>query len=154
MNSKLNVKDLKEHDSVSIKNPTSEDFSWKFNGENYTVGAGEEKSFSKYVAFHLGKHLSTKIIVGAVKKEAGEKALADAKSPFHVRISQLSIYDTPERRIALHKMFNNVELVVAVIAQYPFKGFIGEMDIYKKYLEDLEKSKEEDKTSDSDSDEE
>lgn len=150
MNENLKASELKEHDSVFIKNPTSEDFSWKFNGELYTVKAGEEKAFSKFVAFHLAKHLSTKIIVDDITDGMKKKELEDPKSPIHGKISQLNIYDTPERRIALHKILNNVELVVAVIATYPFKGFVGDMEVYKKYLEGLEKKNmEKDKTSDS-----
>ena len=141
MNSELNVKNLKEHDSVFIKNPTSEDFSWKFNGELYTVKAGEEKAFSKYVSFHLAKHLSTQMVVEEATSGAKKKELEDPKSPLHGKVSQLNIYDTPERRIVLHKILGNEELVVEVIKAYPFKGFVGDMDLYKKYLDELKAEK-------------
>lgn len=153
MNENLKASELKEHDSVFIKNPTSEDFSWKFNGELYTVGTGEEKAFSKFVSFHLAKHLSTQMIVEEATSGIKKKDLEDPKSPLHSQVSQLNIYDTPERRIALHKILNNEELVVAVISAYPFKGFVGDMDLYKKYLNELKKKDlvKPDKKSDSDS---
>lgn len=149
MNENIKVSELKEHDSVFVKNPTSEDFSWKFNGESYAVKAGEEKAFSKFVAFHLAKHLSTQMITDEVVGDMKKKDLDDPKSPLHSKISQLNIYDTPERRIAIHKILNNEELVVAVISCYPFKGFVGDMNLYKKYLDEFKKPE---KKSDSETD--
>lgn len=130
--------------SVTITNPTSEDFTWGYNGEPYTIKAGETMAYAKPLAYHLAKHLSTKMIVDAVKAKMTKKEAAEPKSPVHVKISQLSIYDTHERRIALYKILGDGSKVVELITRYPFKGFIGEMDEYKKFVEKSEK-KEEDK---------
>lgn len=141
MNTGITLEKLKEHDSVQVHNPTSQEFSWRFNGELYSVGSGEIAAFSKFVAFHLAKHLSTAMIVEQARADAGEEELKNHRSPHHRRISQLAVYDTPERRIALHKILGNIELVVGVISAYPFKGMIGDMKIYENYLKSLEKPK-------------
>ena len=121
--------------SVEITNPTSEDFSWKYNGDTYSIAAGETKAFAKPVSFHLAKHLSTNMIVHEVKSKMTKKDIADPRSPHHVKVSQLTIYDTHERRIALFKILKDAQKVVEVISSYPFKGFIGDMDVYQKFAE-------------------
>ena len=121
INHGLDVENLKEFDSIFVKNPTSEDFSWKFNGELYSVKAEETKSFSKFVALHLAKHLSTKIVVGSLEAKMTKKEREDRNSPIHGRLSQLAVYDTPERRIALFTILENVDLVTIVMSLYPFK---------------------------------
>lgn len=141
MNEGLTVRQLKEHDAIEMHNPTAEDFSWRFNGELYTILAGERKSFSKFVAFHLAKHLSTKMVVEDAEKGVSKKALEDRTNPIHSQISQLNVYDTPERRIALYKIFENRDLVESVILKYPFKGLIGDMKLYDIFIEKAEKSK-------------
>ena len=125
---------------IEITNPTSEDFSWKFNGESFTIKAGEKKGFAGAVALHLAKHLSTKMICDEAIAKASKKDLTDPKAAIHVKISQLNTYDTHERRIALFKIFNDIDKVIKVIERYPFKGFIGDMDIYQKFVEQENKS--------------
>ena len=49
-------------------------------------------------------------------------------------IGQLNVYDSPERRIALYKMFGDKDVVQKVITSYPFKGFIGEMKLYDDFV--------------------
>lgn len=131
--------ELKEHDAVLVKNPTSEDFSWKFNGELYTVKTKEIKSFSKFVALHLAKHLSTKMIVDEATEKMTKKEREDKNAPIHGKISQLGTYDTPERRIALFKILENIELAEYCVTLYPFKGFVGDMEIYKQFVENYKK---------------
>lgn len=128
--------------SVTITNPTNEDFTWNYNGEPYTVKAGEDAAFAKPVAYHLAKHLSTKMVVEDVKKGMSKKDIADPRSPLHVKVSQLSTYDTHERRIALHKILKDGDKVLELITRYPFKGFIGDMTEYQKYVEKLSAKKE------------
>lgn len=131
---------MAELDAVQIKNPTLEDFTHNYNGEPYTIKVGETKSFAKYVAFHLAKHLSTKMIVEDLEKKATKKELEELQTKANSRlassIGQLNVYDSPERRIALYKMLGNKDLVQTVIKSYPFKGFVGEMATYDKFVEE------------------
>lgn len=129
---------MQELEVIEITNPTSEDFSWRFNGELFTIRAGEKRGFSKPVAFHLAKHLSTKMVCDEALSSASKKDLADPRAAIHVKISQLNTYDTHERRIALYKILGDINRVIQVISKYPFKGFIGDMDIYQKYVEKAE----------------
>mgnify|MGYP001606124035 CR=1 FL=1 len=131
--------ELKEYDSVVINNPTSEDFTQRFNGEPYTIKAGESKGYAKFVAFHLAKHLSTRMIESEIMEEMTNKDLGDPRSAIHSKISQLQVHDTHERRIALYKILGDEDLVVQVISAYPFKGFIGEMEVYKSFVEKSKK---------------
>lgn len=119
---------MAELDAVEIVNPTNEDFSCRYNGELYTLKAKERKAFAKYVAFHIAKHLSTKMLEGLFT----EKERADRAKMFE--ISQLHVYDNPKRRIALYQMLGDTMLVQEVIKAYPFKGFIGEMSEYEQFV--------------------
>src|SRR3990167_3468841 len=139
LNTGVNAQNLKEHDAVFMRNPLKEDFSWRFNGEEYTIGGGETKSFSKFVTFHLSKHLSTQMIIEDVSKQMTEKVKNNIKDPKNAKVAQLQIYDTTERRIALYRILGNVELVQEVIKAYPFKGFIGDMNEYKRFVEKSQK---------------
>lgn len=127
--------------SVEINNPTSEDFTWNYNGEPYTIKAGVPAQFAKPVAYHLARHLSTKMIVDEVKSKMTKKQIENQHDPIHVKISQLSVYDTPERRIALYKILRNEDYVMQLLMRYPYKGSIGELDEYKQFVE-KEKAKE------------
>lgn len=124
--------------AIEITNPTSEDFTWNYNGEPYTIKAGQAAVFAKPVAYHLAKHLSTKMIVQPLQETMTKKDRDDKNAPVHVKISQLSIYDTHERRIALYKILRKGDLVLDLITRYPFKGFIGEMSEYQKFVESEE----------------
>lgn len=121
--------------SVEIINPTSEDFTWQWNGEPYTVKAGESAAFAKPVSYHLARHLSTKMIVDEFKSKLTKKQIADPRDPIHVKISQLQVYDTPERRIALYKILKDEEKVMQLLMRYPYKGTIGELEEYKQFVE-------------------
>lgn len=121
--------------SVTITNPTSEDFTWRWNGQPYTIKAKESMSFAKPIAFHLAKHLSTKIITDYAMGSMSKKDAENPNASIHMKISQLGTYDTHERRIALHDILKDEQLVLNVIKAYPFKGFIGEMDRYKEHVE-------------------
>ena len=132
-----------ELDIVSIINPTAEDFTWNYNGEPYTILANETKSFVKPVAYHLAKHLSTKMIV-----ENGMMGMSkeDEKNPhasIHFKIAQLEVNDTAERRVALYQIFGNENTVIDMIQTYPFKGFIGDMEMYKRFVDKDKRDKKE-----------
>lgn len=121
-------------ESVSITNPTAEDFAWRYNGTLYALKAKEAKAFARPVAYHLAKHLSTKMIVADAEGKMTKKDLENPNSALHVKASQLATYDTHERRIALFQILQDPNLVVDVIKRYPFKGFIGEMAEYEQYV--------------------
>ena len=127
--------------SVTIINPTSEDFTWNFNGEPYTVKADESAAFAKPVSYHLARHLATKMIIEEAKGKLTKKQIADVRDPIHVKISQLQVYDTPERRIALYKILRNEDNVMQLLMRYPYKGTIGDLEEYKQFVE-KEKAKE------------
>lgn len=120
---------------VEINNPTSEDFGWRWNGELYEIKSGETKGFAKPVAFHLAKHLSTKMISDEALKGVPKKDMDNPNAAIHVKVAQLNTYDTHERRIALYKILQDPEKVLEVIQRYPFKGFIGDMSLYQKVVE-------------------
>ena len=117
---------MAEFDSVILFNPIDEDFVHNFNGEPYTLPAKGSKAFSKFVAFHLAKHLASKL----VESEVGE---ADKKKNPSI-ITQRTVYDNPYLRIALYKILKDVKIVQEVVMAYPYKGFVGEMDIYQEFV--------------------
>lgn len=120
---------------VEIINPTSEDFSWRWNGDPYSIKSGEKKAFAKPVAYHMAKHLSSKMISDDAIKGVSKKDIDSPNAAIHVKVAQLHTYDTHERRIALFKILNDSQKVVEVIQRYPFKGFIGEMPLYQQFVE-------------------
>ena len=128
---------MNELDVIKLTNPTSEDFTVAFNGQPFTIKAGTTESFSKFVGFHIAKHLSTKMI----EDEIPEKVRKNQP----VLVAQRTVYDSHYRRIALYKILGNKDVVVQVIAAYPFKGFIGEMKEYEKFVEEQENPKEDKK---------
>lgn len=129
---------MQEYESVNITNPTSENFTWRWNGEPYEIKAGETKGFAKNVSFHLAKHLSAKMVEAEFpKKETfnnDQERNAEA-----VKFAQLVLYDNPARRMALFKILRDTKLVMDVIMAYPFKGFlegklVGTMEDYKDFV--------------------
>jgi len=120
---------MAELDTINLSNPTSNDFIQNFNGEPYKIKAGESKNFAQFVGFHIAKHLATKMVLDTFSK----KDRNDPKKA--ISIGQHTHYDNPKLRIALYKIFNDKELVQKTIMLYPYKGFIGEMDDYKKFVE-------------------
>lgn len=132
---------MAEFDSVTLTNPTSEDFSWRFNGELYTIKAKETKSFSKYCGFHLAKHLSTKMIDEKNPQKNKKNATSQEINIEAIRHSQLLMYDNPQRRIALYEILGDVQLVQELLMVYPFKAFIGEMKEYEDYVNSVKSRK-------------
>lgn len=134
MNEEIDILKLKEFDSVQIKNPTTEKFGWRFNGELYEIEAGEIKSFSRNIAVHLAKHLSTQMIISERMKKATKKELDDPKSRIHSEISQIHIYNTPVRRIALYRIFEHEGLIELVMSKLKSGDIIGDMSIYRDFV--------------------
>ena len=130
---------MAELDTVSLTNPTKEDFTFNFNGEAYTVKTGETKSFGKFAGYHLAKHLSTHMIVEDAMSKATKKDMDDPRAIVHSKVAQLNVYDTPERRIALYTILKNTNEVIEVVRSYPFKGFVGDMKMYEDFVAKMEK---------------
>src|SRR3990167_11519998 len=128
---------MAEFDAVVISNPLTEDFTWNYNGEPYTIKAGETRPFAQYVSYHLAKHLSSQIIRDDFRKKWGKRIEKDRK--LQGEVSQLMVYGNPKRQIALYKIFRYEKHVQGVLAAYPFKGYIGEI---KEYTDFLAKEKE------------
>ena len=122
-------------EAVEITNPTAEDFAWRFNGTLYSIKTGETKQFARPVAYHLAKHLSSKMISDEATASMTKKDIENPNAAIHVKVSQLHTYDTHERRIALFKILKDETRVVDVIKRYPIKGFIGDMSAYKAFVE-------------------
>ena len=125
--------------SVEITNPTSEDFTWRYNGQPYTIKAGERMAFAKPVAYHLAKHLSTKMIEQDALSKVTKKDMDNPNAAVHVKVAQLNTYDTHERRIALYEIFGDEKRTTDLITRYPFKGFIGDMEVYRSFVEKKQK---------------
>ena len=81
--------DEQKLESVEITNPTSEDFTWRYNGSPYTIKAGERKAFAKPVAYHLAKHLSTKMVEQEAISKMTKKDLENPNAAIHVKVAQL-----------------------------------------------------------------
>jgi hypothetical protein len=128
---------MAELDVIKVSNPLGEEFSCRFNGELYKVPAESEAFFPHFLAFHMAKHLSDKMLSKEVEKT--KKAKTD--NPFNPKVAQVEIYDNPDRRIALYDILGTKELVEKCINAFPFKGFLGEMSDYDKYVEKKEKAK-------------
>lgn len=61
-------------DSTDVYNPLSEDFTWTFDGKPFTIPAKSKKSFPEFLARHLAKHLSRKIVYTIAYKEIEDLA--------------------------------------------------------------------------------
>lgn len=122
-----------EYDTIEVFNPLDEEFATRFNGEIYRVPAKSGKFFPTFLAMHVAKKLSDKILEPLLVKLKKDSAKTD-KSPFNPLNAQLMIYDNPERRISLYRVLRSKERVQACIQNFPFKGFIGEMSEYEKFV--------------------
>lgn len=56
------IHDVRLIKEIGVFNPTTKDFTWKYNGKSYTVPKGEMKKFDYYLGHHLAKHLIDKIL--------------------------------------------------------------------------------------------
>ncbi len=123
---------MAEFETINIKNPMKESFSVNFNGEPYTLAAGEEKSFPKFLAYHIAKHLSNKILGEEIIKMKSKKEYREVReNPLN---SQMMNYDNPKRRIALYDILADKSLVQECVSVSPLKGFIGDMNEYDSYV--------------------
>ena len=126
---------MAELDTINLRNPFHEDFTVNFNGEPYAIKHGETKTYPKFLAFHIAKHLSNRILGEEVIKLKAIKS----DNPYRPEVAQLMIYDNPSRRIALYDILGSKERVEECIKTMNLKGFIGEMHIYDASVERKER---------------
>lgn len=128
---------MAELDTLGILNPTKEDFEVRFNGELYKLAKGAEKAFPEFLAFHIAKHLSDKMLnveILKIRKTASE-------NPYRPQVGQLMVYDNAKRRIALYEILRNKDTVQQCIEAFNFKAFIGEMSDYDEYVAKTKEAK-------------
>ncbi len=121
---------MAEFETIEFTNPTKESFSVRFNGELYTVGAGETHSYPRFLAFHVAKHLSNKML----DKEAAKLREQFKESVYVPQEATLMNHDNPSRRIALYDILGSKVAVEECVTAIPFKAFIGEMSVYDSYV--------------------
>jgi len=61
------------YDQTVIYNPMDEDFVCNWDGKPYTIGADATASFPEFLAYHIAKHLTEKILYSKVEKKIAEK---------------------------------------------------------------------------------
>lgn len=127
---------MAELDTITITNPIGEDFECRFNGELYTLPANGNKAFPKFLAFHIVKHLSDKML-GEAKEKLRKKHAKD--NPYVPQASTLFNHDNPLRRMRLYDCLCSTELVQEAILAYNYKGFVGEMKEYDEYVAQKQK---------------
>jgi hypothetical protein len=54
--------DANEDKLIGVFNPTTKNFTWKYDGESYTIPKGEMVKFKYHLAHHMAKHLIDKIL--------------------------------------------------------------------------------------------
>ena len=124
---------MAELDIITLFNPTNEDITQTFNGEDYTLKAKHTQPFAKFVGYHIAKYLAVRM----VNESFTNKEHMDPKKT--TQISQALVFDNPRLRIALYKILQSADEVQNVILRYPFKGFVGDMDIYKEFVDTEQK---------------
>ena len=126
-----------EFDTIPVTNPTKEDFTVNYNGEPYKLPKETTKEYPLHLAYHLAKKLSDTILNKEVEKI--KKKTKDGQN--NPAVSQLVIYDNPQRRIALYDILQSKDEVEACLNafNYDLKGFIGEIKEYDDYVAKQEK---------------
>lgn len=113
-------------ETITLYNPTNENFTHGFNGDPYTIPAKQKIQFPQALAKHLAKHLATNIVMSRItKKQAKEQPTL---------VAQKTVYDNTDLRIALYDIIGDIKIVEETVASYPYKGFIGDMQVYKDYV--------------------
>ena len=110
---------MSEFDTIFITNPTDEDFTWNYNGEPYTLKANVETQMPHFLARHLSKHLSDKILRSHFLKKVQKKRYKDNPALQDPEQYQYCMLDTHDRRIALYKILHSKEEVERTIKAYP-----------------------------------
>ena len=122
---------MADFDSIAVHNPLKEPFMVRFNGEPYTLQAGETRMWPAFLAYHVAKHLSNEILapeIAKIKRASGD-------NPYRPAHAQLMVYDNPSRRISLYDILGSKAEVENCIKAFNFKGFIGDMRDYEEHVE-------------------
>lgn len=123
-----------EFDTITIYNPLGENFQARFNGELYSISAEAEKSFPVFLAFHMAKELSDRLLQPDLEKLKKDASKQQQPNPFNPKNAQLMVYDNPRRRITLFQVLRDKGLVEECLRAFPFKAFIGEMAEYDDFV--------------------
>lgn len=118
-------------DTIEVTNPTKEDFAVRFNGELYALQAGEKRAWPAFLANHIAKHLSDKMLcdeIAALKRVASD-------NPYRPQVAQLMVYDNPKRRMTLYQILKSEALVEECIKAFNFKSFVGNIRDYAEFVE-------------------
>lgn len=129
---------VSEFETIEIFNPQEEAFKVRFNGELYSIEGKTPKSYPRFLAFHIAKHLSDKLLVPEAEKRTKKQKDGDVYNP---QIAQLVIYDNSFRRITLYDILRSKAMVEECIKAFPFKGFIGDMTDYEEHVAKVEEGK-------------
>ena len=54
--------DSKKDQKIGVFNPTTKNFTWKFDSKSYTIPKGKMRKFEHHIAEHLAKHLINQIL--------------------------------------------------------------------------------------------
>jgi hypothetical protein len=60
-NSLNNLPTEPDQTKTYVYNPTKDDFTWPYAGQDYTLPSRKIVDFPKYLALHLAKHLAAKL---------------------------------------------------------------------------------------------
>lgn len=131
-----NIRTFNEYDTIEVFNPMKEDFTVRFNGEPYLLKTGEVKLYPHFLAFHIAKHLSDKMLIPDLEKITKESGLN-----YNPKNGQLMIHDCLRRRETLYDILRSRDNVATCITVFPFKGFIGEMAEFDAYIAKQEEKK-------------
>lgn len=131
---------MAELDTIHIENPLNEDFEVRFNGEPYTLKQGEKRQLPQHLARHFAKHMSDRMCALEFEKQKQVYEKRKEKIPDPLK-TQITMYDNPERRIALYKCLRSKEEVERTIKSYPqFKAmdkgfnFVGDIKVYDDFV--------------------
>lgn len=141
---------MAEFDLLTIKNPTSEDFTVNYNGEPYSIKAGEAKPFVHSIARHIAKYLSDKILDKEFQKKRTETVYKNNPKlrENDPERTQYTMLDNPQRRIALYTILESKTEIERTIKTYPqFRSsdtqdnFVGDISVYDAFVASYHKPK-------------
>lgn len=133
---------MAELDTIEINNPSDSDFTHLYNGQPYTIGQGESKYYPKHLAFHLAHHLSKRMVYEDFKSKVPKKKLEEPNSRETAQLAQLTVFDSPARRIALYKILKGKEYIEPILQLYHVGAHIGDMAEFDEFVAKEAKKKE------------
>lgn len=136
-------------DQIAICNPTDTDFEVKKDGEFYYLKKGEETIKPQHLARHMAKHLSDRMLLKDYYEYEAKVKRKKEVVPEPIKM-MMTMYDTPERRIALYKILKDRDEVEQIILSYPqFKtrinsdreiifSSVGDFEVYEDFIKVFE----------------